>query len=121
VVHVAVLAVLVASAPSAEVDPPGTIPLRLKTGQTYSIEAPPGSNVLCDDLAVVAPEFAADEKGFLLRAHGAGETLCGVWLAEAKPGGLYRVTVVADTNEKQDAATPVLDAGPARGDAGRAR
>jgi hypothetical protein len=94
---------------AAEGDPPGTVPLRLKRGETYSVEAPPGSNVLCDDLGVIAPEFAPDDKGFILRARAPGETLCGVWLAEAKPGGLYRITVVADP---PDAGSRPLDGGP---------
>ncbi len=88
----AALILVAAGAFAAEPDPPGTVSVTLEVGKTKPVEAVPGSNVLCDDLAVVAPEFADD--GFILRALKPGSTLCGVWLAGAKPGGLYRVTVV---------------------------
>lgn len=103
----AIALLLLAAATRAGQDPPGTVPLRLEAGGTAPIEAPPGTNILCDDPRVVAPEFAPDGNSFLLRAGEPGETLCGVWLAEAKPGGLYRVTVVARTRG-QDAGAPAL-------------
>lgn len=103
----AIVPLLLAAATRAGADPPGTVALRLETGETAPIEAPPGTNILCDDPRVVAPEFAPDGNSFLLRAGEPGETLCGVWLAEAKPGGLYRVTVIARSRGR-DAGAPAL-------------
>ena len=84
---------LLAAAAHADDDPAGTVRLDLEVGHTAPIQALPGSNVICDDLSVVAPEFAEDGGGFVLRALKPGTTLCGVWLGEQKPGGLYRVRV----------------------------
>lgn len=75
----------------AAADPPGTVTLRLAPGKTAEVETKPGAQIICDDLSVVTPEFA--EKGFVLRALKPGSTLCGVWLADQVPGGLYRVDV----------------------------
>jgi hypothetical protein len=75
-------------------DPEGTIVLTIETGKTAPIQAAPGSNVICDDPAVVSGDFSPDGKGFILRAHKPGSTLCGVWVAQQVPGGLYRVNVV---------------------------
>ena len=99
------LALLAAGARAGD-DPPGTVPLRIEAGETAPIEAPPGTNILCDDPRVVAPEFAPDGNSFLLRAGEPGETLCGVWLGEAKPGGLYRVTVAARPRGEDAGAPP---------------
>lgn len=101
---------------SAGADPSGTISLDLEVGETAPMTAAPGANVLCDDLQVVAPEFTADGNGFVLRALRPGTTLCGVWLAGQKPGGLYRVHVVAKkADEKKETARQsdggVADAG----------
>jgi hypothetical protein len=76
-------------------DPPGTVALQLTVGKTAPIETAAGAQVICDDLAVVTPEFNADGKGYVLRGLKPGSTLCGVWLPDHLPGGLYRVTVTA--------------------------
>ena len=86
-------------------DPPGTVTLDLVAGRSAPIQTKQGANVICDDLGVVRPEFAEDGSGFVLRALKPGSTLCGVWLADQVPGGLYRVNVTAE-------AAP--DAGPKR-------
>lgn len=108
---------LVAVALSAETDPSGTIVLHLAVGETAPVPATPGANVLCDDLQVVAPEFTADGNGFVLRALHPGTTLCGVWLAGQKPGGLYRVHVAAKKADEKKDAPERPDGGVA--DAGR--
>lgn len=85
---------------AGERDPAGTAPLQLEVGQSAPLAAAPGANVLCDDPSVVASDFADDASGgFVLHALKAGTTLCGVWLAGQKPGGLYRVTVTAKKND----------------------
>ncbi|TMB14314.1 MAG: hypothetical protein E6J65_23410 [Deltaproteobacteria bacterium] len=119
---------------AGETDPAGTVLLPLGTGQSAPVTAAPGANVLCDDPAVVAPDFAEDAGDFVLRGLTPGTTLCGVWLAGQKPGGLYRVVVTAkadDAGAKPDLAadtgpgdaetrqtggtdTPTDDAGPKR-------
>ena len=75
-------------------DPEGTVVLTIEAGKTAPITAPPGSHIICDDPAVVSGDFGSDGKGFVLRAHKPGSTLCGVWVAQQVPGGLYRVNVV---------------------------
>jgi hypothetical protein len=109
--------VIAAAALAAETDPAGTILLPLETGQSVPVTAAPGANVLCDNPAVVAPDFAEDAGDFVLRAMTPGTTLCGVWLVGQKPGGLYRVVVTA----KADDAGPARDfsADTGTGDAGR--
>ena len=99
------LIVVLARAAFADGDPPGTVTLNLVVGKSAPIATGPSANVLCDDLSVVTPEFA--EGGFVLRALKAGSTLCGVWLAELVPGGLYRVNVTS--------APDAPDAGPPPG------
>ena len=94
---------LIAGAAVAE-DPQGTKAVQLEVGKTEQIEAPAGSNILCDDPSVVSPEFTPDGNNYALRAHKPGTTLCGVWLGNMKPGGLYRVTV-------RKAAEPAPDGG----------
>ena len=94
---------------AAESDPAGTTVLRLEMGQSAPLSAAPGANVLCDDPGVVAPDFADDAGGFVLHALRAGTTLCGIWLAGGKPGGLYRVTVTAKAGDGGPA--PPTDAG----------
>ena len=99
---------------ASESDPAGTAALHLEVGESAPLPAAPGASVLCDDPAVVASDFAGDAGGFVLHALKPGTTLCGVWLAGQKPGGLYRVTVTA----KQGDAGPgkpadAVDAGPA--------
>ena len=89
------LALLVLLAADAGPDPAGTVTLQIESGKSAPIQTQPGSNVICDDLAVVTPEFADDGKGFVLRALKPGSTLCGVWIGDQQPGGLYRVNVVA--------------------------
>ena len=91
---------------AAETDPAGTVLLPLGTGQSAPVTAAPGANVLCDDPAVVAPDFAEDAGDFVLRGLTPGTTLCGVWLAGQKPGGLYRVVVTAKADDA-GATTPV--------------
>jgi hypothetical protein len=86
-------------------DPAGTVALEIQAGHSVPISAQPGSNVICDDLSVVTPEFAADGSGFVLRGRKEGTTLCGVWIGDQKPGGLYRVNVVAASGGK-DAGAP---------------
>ncbi|MGZ6143290.1 MAG: hypothetical protein ACXWLM_08125 [Myxococcales bacterium] len=81
----------------AATDPAGTVALDLAVGKTATLETPPGASVICDDLSVVTPEFSEEAKGFVLRALKPGTTLCGVWLPDQIPGGLYRVTVSAAT------------------------
>jgi hypothetical protein len=75
-------------------DPEGTVVLNIEAGKTAPIQAKPGSNIICDDPAVVSGDFSPDGNGFILRAHKPGTTLCGVWVADQVPGGLYRVNVV---------------------------
>src|SRR2546427_3011879 len=55
---------------AAETDPAGTVLLPLGTGQSAPVTAAPGANVLCDDPAVVAPDFAEDAGDFVLRDDG---------------------------------------------------
>jgi hypothetical protein len=96
---------LAAAAARAD-DPAGTVVVELEENQAQPISGPVGSNVICDDLSVVMPEFALE--GFLLRGLKPGSTLCGVWLGNQKPGGLYRVNVHA----KPPPPPPPPDAGP---------
>ena len=100
---------------AAETDPAGTVLLPLGTGQSAPVTAAPGANVLCDDPAVVAPDFAEDAGDFVLRGLTPGTTLCGVWLAGQKPGGLYRVVVTAKADDA--GAKPDLAADTSPGDA----
>ena len=114
------LLLLAAAARGEESDPEGTVALDLKVGQTAPVTAEPGASVLCDDLHVAAGEFSADGNGFLIRALRPGSTLCGIWLAGQKPGGLYRVRVTREAAADAGAAAQPPrppDAGPA--DAGR--
>jgi hypothetical protein len=104
-------------------DPAGTAGLLLEPGGSAPLQAPPGGNVICDDPGVVMPDYAPDGgDGFVLRALKPGSTLCGLWLAGQKPGGLYRVQVVtAVTREGADAGASdagASDAGNADGGAG---
>jgi hypothetical protein len=94
---------------AAQSDPGGTVMLQLEVGQSAPLSGAPGANVLCDDPTIVAADFADDGGGFLLRALAPGTTLCGLWLAGQKPGGLYRVTVTANMSDAS--APPALDAG----------
>jgi hypothetical protein len=112
-------AFLVAFAGSAladESDPAGTVAVEIEAGKTAPVTAIPGSSILCDEPSVVAPEFTPDGNGLVLRGHKAGNTLCGVWLA-GKPGGLYRVRVVAAPTRDagQDGSGVALDAGSPAG------
>jgi hypothetical protein len=91
-----------------EDDPARTASLRLEVGESAPLAGAPGANVLCDDPTVVASDFAGDEGGFVLHALKPGTTLCGVWLAGQKPGGLYRVTVTA---RKDAGSEPATDGG----------
>jgi hypothetical protein len=81
-------------------DPPGTVALQLTVGKTAPIQTAAGTHVICDDLTVVKPEWTEDGKGFILRGLKPGSTLCGVWLPDQVPGGLYRVTVTAEPARK---------------------
>ena len=108
--------VIAAAVLAAETDPAGTVLLPLETGQSAPVTAAPGANVLCDDPAVVAPDFAEDAGDFVLRAMTPGTTLCGVWLVGQKPGGLYRVVVTAKADDAGPVRDLAADAGP--GDAG---
>jgi len=90
----ALLAFVAPDASAGESDPPGTVPLVIEVGKTAPLTQEPGANILCDDLAVVAPEYSADGNALVLRAFKPGSTLCGIWLGGQKPGGLYRVRVV---------------------------
>ena len=113
---VPLVAVIAAAALGAETYPAGTILLPLETGQSVPVTAAPGANVLCDDPAVVAPDFAEDAGDFVLRAMTPGTTLCGVWLVGQKPDGLYRVVVTAKADDARLVRDLAADAGP--GDAG---
>lgn len=97
---------------AAETDPAGTTLLSLETGQAAPVTAAPGANVLCDDPAVVAPDFAEEAGDFVLRALTPGTTLCGVWLAGQTPGGLYRVVVRAKAEDAGPKRDPAADGGP---------
>jgi hypothetical protein len=99
-----------------ESDPDGTVALEIEAGKTAPVTATPGSSILCDQPSVVAPEFSPDGNGLVLRAHKAGSTLCGVWLA-GKPGGLYRVRVIAAPTRDagHDGSGVALDAGSPAG------
>ncbi len=79
----------------AAADPPGTVVLELTAGKTTPLETPAHAQILCDDLSVVTPEFTPDGNSYVLRALKPGSTLCGVWLSEQVPAGLYRVNVKA--------------------------
>jgi len=97
---------LVAAAALAEdEDPSGTVALQLEIGKTVPVAAPAGSAILCDDPSVAAPEFTEDGEGYLLRGLKPGSTLCGVWLGNQKPGGLYRVTVKKPAPPAKDGGT----------------
>ena len=108
---------LASGARAAESDPPGTVSLSIEVGRTAPMTEEPGANILCDDPAVVAPEYAADGNAIVLRGLKPGTTLCGVWIGNQKPAGLYRVQVVpaptpgpkADSGEPP----PPTDAGEA--------
>src|SRR5205807_7502298 len=91
--------VIAAAALAVETDPAGTVLLPLETGQSAPVTAAPGANVLCDDPAVVAPDFAEDAGDFVLRAITPGTTVCGVWLVGQKAGGLYRVVGTAKADD----------------------
>jgi hypothetical protein len=84
-------------------DPPGTVALDIEVGKTAPIETKPPASVICDDLSVVKPEFTEDGNGFVLRALKPGTTLCGVWVGNQVPAGLYRVTVSPSPEKKPDA------------------
>lgn len=113
-------ALLLASAAAlGDGDPEGTASLRLETGQTTKVPAISGSNILCDDLTVVSPEFSQDGNDWVLRALRPGSTLCGVWFAGEKPGGLYRVVVNAGPGGSADGGAPThLAPDSGGGDAG---
>jgi len=104
--------VIAAAVLAAETDPAGTVLLPLETGQSAPVTAAPGANVLCDDPAVVAPDFAEDAGDFVLRAMTPGTTLCGVWLVGQKSGGLYRVVVTAKADDARLVLDLAADAGP---------
>ena len=109
------LALLLLAA-AATADPEGTVALDLQVGETRPVTAEPGASVLCDDLHVATGEFASDGSAFVIRALRPGATLCGVWLAGQKPGGLYRVHVTAGSPADAGAPRPpARDAGPADG------
>ena len=97
---------------AAAADPDGTIVVDLEVGDTRPVTATPGANVLCDDLQVVAPEFSASGNELVLRALHPGSTLCGIWLGNQKPGGLYRVTVAPKKTEEKKDAPQHPDGGP---------
>jgi hypothetical protein len=99
---------------AAESDPAGTIALQLEVGQSAPLSGAPGANVLCDEPAVVDADFADDAGGFVLHALKPGTTLCGLWLAGQKPGGLYRVTVTAKASDGGPVAGSDVDGGSER-------
>src|SRR5689334_23147033 len=103
----AAAAALASSDGGEDDDPPATQPLQIEVGKTAAISEAAGTNVLCDDTAVAAPEYADGGNEIVLRGLKPGTTLCGVWLVGPKPGGLYRVTVSA-------AAGPSTDGGADR-------
>lgn len=76
-------------------DPPGTVALKLELGKSALIRTGASASMICDDLTIVTPEFAPDGMGFVLRALKPGTTLCGIWMPDQVPGGLYRITVEA--------------------------
>jgi hypothetical protein len=110
---------VVASASATRGDPSGTIPLPIEAGKTVPVTELPGSNVICDDLQIAAPEYSPEGTAIVVRGVKPGTTLCGVWLGNQKPGGLYRVEVVA-AGDAPDAGPSKVDGGsePALGDAG---
>jgi len=114
------LAVVAGASRADDSDPAGTSALSIEVGDTALLTELPGSNVLCDDLQVAAPEYRADGNAILVRGINPGTTLCGVWLGNRKPGGLYRVQVVAAAASAPDAGAVKADGGPAPalGDAG---
>ena len=71
------------------------------------------------DLQIAAPEYSPEGTAIVVRGVKPGTTLCGVWLGNQKPGGLYRVEVVAAAGAP-DAGPSKVDGGPepALGDAG---
>ena len=85
-------------------DPEGTVPLEVQSGHTVPITTGAGASVICDDISVAQAEFTEDGNGFVLRGVKPGSTLCGVWLPNEMPGGLYRVRVTAA--QKRDAGPP---------------
>jgi hypothetical protein len=99
----------------ADGDPPGTVVLRMRVGETVPVTAAPGANVLCDDTSVAVGEFTSDGNGFVIRAVHPGTTLCGVWRALETPGGLYRVEVTAAAADAGAAARAPADAGTTDG------
>lgn len=72
--------------------PAGAVRVLLTPGQTFALSIPGGTQVVCDDPAVVRAEFTADS--LVLAAQGVGATLCGARLAGA-PRGLWYVVVEA--------------------------
>jgi hypothetical protein len=106
----ALFALMVAAPAFADSDPPGTVRLDLEVGQSSHVTATPGASIICDDLSVARPEFGEDGSGLVLRAVGPGSTLCGVWLLEQVPGGLYRVSVTSP----KTATSSSSDGGAAR-------
>jgi hypothetical protein len=98
---------LASSDGGVDADPPATQLLDLEVGKTAPMTETAGANILCDDPAVAAPEYADGGNAIVVRGLKPGTTLCGVWLLGPKPGGLYRVRVAAAT-------APPTDAGPDR-------
>ena len=92
-------------------DPPGTVALAIEVGKTAPIATKPPANVICDDPAVVSAEFDEAGNGFVLRGHKPGSTLCGVWIGNQIPAGLYRVTVPEAKEPKETKEPQKPDAG----------
>src|SRR3954468_3143257 len=98
-------------------DPAGTVALRIESGGEAPIAVGIEANVLCDDPAVAAADYA-DGGGMLVRGVKPGTTLCGVWLPAQTPGGLYRVTVVAAERPQADGGARERDGSIAGGGSG---
>jgi hypothetical protein len=69
--------------------PAGTVRVRLTPGQTFALPVQGGTQVVCDDPAVVRAEFTAD--AIVLAAQAVGATLCGARFAGATKGLWYVV------------------------------
>src|SRR5947208_17183004 len=83
-------------------DPQGTVSIDLKPGDAAPIATRPPATVICDDPNVAKGEFTEDGDGFVLRAVKPGTTLCGVWIDNQIPAGLYRVTVAEPPQKKPE-------------------
>jgi len=92
----AALVSLAAPLASADAPPEGTIKLKMVEGETQSLNARNGSQVVCDDPGVAHADVKNDQ--LVLVAGHAGETLCGVRFDGANRG-VYLVTVTVPSKK----------------------